>query len=178
VDHASASDERLHAALANRDVAALDELYARYAARCFPVVHWLAPDRASAEAILEAVFLDLWRHPERVTRATCTVEQWLLAECHRRAVVARRAAGLPLPSLPPLSALASSSTVAWAVAESLAELPEFQRLPLELAYFGGLDRAAIASRTDDSAAAIRTRLRVALTKLRALLAQRRLLVEE
>ena len=49
---------------------------------------------------------------------------------------------------------------------ALAELPREQREALELGYFGGLSQSEIAERTGQPLGTIKTRMRLALLKLR------------
>jgi RNA polymerase sigma-70 factor (ECF subfamily) len=53
-----------------------------------------------------------------------------------------------------------------ALAEALAELPVEQREVLKLAFFDGLSHAEIAARTEQPLGTIKTRLRLAMDKLR------------
>ena len=52
------------------------------------------------------------------------------------------------------------------VREALAELPVSQRAALELAYYEGLSHAEIAARLDQPLGTIKTRIRLAMIKLR------------
>ena len=52
------------------------------------------------------------------------------------------------------------------VAEALRELPAEQRQALELAYYSGLSQSEIAERTAQPLGTIKTRMRLAMQKLR------------
>jgi RNA polymerase sigma-70 factor (ECF subfamily) len=52
------------------------------------------------------------------------------------------------------------------VMAALAELPREQREALELGYFGGLSQSEIAERTGQPLGTIKTRMRLAMLKLR------------
>jgi RNA polymerase sigma-70 factor (ECF subfamily) len=56
------------------------------------------------------------------------------------------------------------------VLAALAELPGEQRQALELGYFGGLSQSEIAERTGQPLGTIKTRMRLAILKLRERLA--------
>ena len=49
---------------------------------------------------------------------------------------------------------------------ALAELPEAQRVALELAYFEGLSQSEIAERTGEPLGTIKTRMQLGMKKLR------------
>jgi RNA polymerase sigma-70 factor (ECF subfamily) len=53
------------------------------------------------------------------------------------------------------------------VASALAELPAEQREALELGYFGGLSQSEIAERTGQPLGTIKTRMRLAMQKMRS-----------
>ncbi|MSQ41586.1 MAG: sigma-70 family RNA polymerase sigma factor [Dehalococcoidia bacterium] len=66
---------------------------------------------------------------------------------------------------PPLEAeLAEERLV---VREAMTRLPAAQREVIELAYFSGMTQVEIASRTGDPLGTVKTRIRLALQKLRA-----------
>jgi len=52
------------------------------------------------------------------------------------------------------------------VVAALNELPQEQRQALELGYFGGLSQTEIAERTGQPLGTIKTRMRLAMLKLR------------
>ena len=59
-----------------------------------------------------------------------------------------------------------------AVQRALAQLPEAQRKPIQLAYYGGLTQVEIAQLLNEPLGTIKTRMRLGMQKLRVLLAQR------
>ena len=60
-----------------------------------------------------------------------------------------------------------------AIRVALASLPAAQRQAIELAYFGGFSQAEIAASHGEPLGTIKTRMRLALQKMRDLLATRR-----
>ncbi len=59
------------------------------------------------------------------------------------------------------------------VREALLGLPLLQRMAIELAYFEGLSHAEIAARLEQPLGTIKTRIRLALLKLRDVLTEGR-----
>ena len=57
-----------------------------------------------------------------------------------------------------------------AVQRALAQLPEAQRKPIQLAYYGGLTQVEIAQLLNEPLGTIKTRMRLGMQKLRVLLA--------
>ena len=62
--------------------------------------------------------------------------------------------------------LAEQSEERRIVLAALGELPTEQRKVLELAYYGGLSQAEIAEKTGEPLGTIKTRVRLAMQKLR------------
>ena len=183
-ERAGPTDETLIALVADGDEAALGQLYDRYATAVFSLAIRITRDQELAEDITQEVFLRVWRKA-----ATFTVERgrfatWLLSMTHHLAVdqVRRqrtrpRAAvstdevqvrGLPDPGtdIEEESWVRQQRALVWA---ALAHLPEAQRRPLELAYFGGLTQVEIAALLGDPLGTIKSRMRQGLLRLRNLL---------
>lgn len=161
----------------------LAALYDRTAA----LVHGLAlrvvgdPD-AAAEVTMD-VYLQVWRQAARWDAARGGPMAWLLTITRTRALDRRRAATLqrrhqaPLRASRALAATDSDPEVASMLAErgrvvraALLRLPAEQRRAVELAYFGGLSHAEIARTLAAPLGTVKTRIRSALLRLRALLA--------
>lgn len=170
----------------SRDVAALEEVYARYGKPVWSLARKVAGDDGVAEEVVQEAFLRLWTRVSDYDPARGRLLPWLLTIAHHRAIDElrrRRARGerdgldaaiftLEDPDAGPAdTAIAHDDREA--IRGALAALPEAQRRAIELAYFGGLSQAEIASRTGEPLGTIKTRMRLALRKLRDLLANRR-----
>ncbi len=178
--------------LAARDVAALDALYGRHARPTFALALKLLGDRELAEEVVQESFLKLWQRSHAFDRQRGRLLPWLLGVAHHRAVdtlrhrqvesrhrvhddsadVQDRGADVD----PELQALDSQR--AEAVALALARLPRTQRQALELAYFRGLTQSEIAAHLDQPLGTVKTRIRLAMQKLRASVEMQTLRVEE
>ncbi len=170
------------AALLNRmqrgDEGALAELYDAWSERVHSLAMHLLRDPRDAEDIVEETFWQAWQGAGRYDAARGAVGTWLLTICRSRAldrVRARRRRpedpaldDQPHPADPaasPDDALVASET-GRIVRAALAELPSEQRQALELAYFGGLSQSEIAARTNLPLGTVKTRMRLAINKLR------------
>jgi len=176
------SDEDLLAALVARDASALEELYARYGRLAFALaVHiTLAPE--IAEEVVQEAFLAVWRGAGSYQAGRSSVRTWLLSITHHRAIdaVRRRAARVqqaPLeeamaigdPSVADVWAEVARSLDAAQLRRALGALPAEQRESIELAYFQGLTYPEIAERMNVPLGTVKSRLRLGLARLRALL---------
>lgn len=167
------------------DENALGEFYDRW----FPVVNCLATrmlkSPTEAEDAVEETFWQAWRQADRFEPERGTVQSWLLTIARSRVLdrlrAMRRRREEPIEVTPidmsDLAASPSDPSLAVEHAErkrfvltALAELPQEQREALELGYFGGLSQSEIAHRLQLPLGTVKTRMRLAMTKLRESLA--------
>ncbi|MCS6802789.1 MAG: sigma-70 family RNA polymerase sigma factor [Chloroflexota bacterium] len=193
IDYQGAEDEVLVARLAAKDAAALEALYDRHARPVFSLALRMLGDVTAAEEIVQEVFLKLWRSPERFVASRGTFRSWILGVTHHRAVdelrsrraeSLRRVAGgeaeaetLRVPDTAPDPAEAAWRGVQHQIVRrALETLPTEQREVIELAYFKGLTHSEIAATLGEPLGTVKTRLRLAIQKLRAALAAEQLWV--
>lgn len=175
-------DEALVRRMADGDEQALGVLYDRWHAVVHGVVSRLLRQADDAEDIVEETFWQAWRQASRFDRTRGAVQTWLLTIARSRALdrvrALRRRHEEPLEgddgqvvvqqaaeSDPGLDAEASERRRL--VTAALAGLPIEQREALELGYFGGLSQTEIAERTGQPLGTVKTRMRLALQKLRS-----------
>jgi RNA polymerase sigma-70 factor (ECF subfamily) len=175
-------DSDLVDAMAAGDVHAMEVLYDRYNRAVFSFALRMLGDREHAEELLQEVFLRAWRQARKFSESRGTYITWLLSITHNMAIdEIRRLNRRPRkaessdpvlmlanvrddnPSVEEQALLGHARTV---VREAMAELPEAQRSALELAYFQGLSQREIAEYQDQPLGTIKTRMRLALRKLR------------
>jgi RNA polymerase sigma-70 factor (ECF subfamily) len=179
-------DALLVARMASGDERALAALYDRWETAVRAAAMRIVPDGAEADDVVEAVFWQAWRQAERFDGTRGGVGTWLLTIARSRALDARRALGrrredgevesldetdaaaVQLASPDPLDATAFDER-ARAVRDAVRQLPVDQRTALELGYFEGLSQSEIAERTGEPLGTIKTRMRLALKKLRSAL---------
>jgi RNA polymerase sigma-70 factor (ECF subfamily) len=78
--------ENLLSRVAQSDVAALSELYDRYAPRVFGLIAHILPSRAAAEEILQEVFARLWSESPSLRQEGGSVVAWLVVTAREAAV--------------------------------------------------------------------------------------------
>jgi RNA polymerase sigma-70 factor (ECF subfamily) len=185
-----ADDLKLVVRMQGGDETALGEFYDRW----FPIVSGLIArmlkSSADVEEVIEETFWQAWRQAQRYSPDRGSVQTWVLTIARTRALdrlrASRRLREEPLEeagvsegehaaSLAPRSTSDPALDVEHAerrqlVVAALAELPREQREALELGYFGGLSQSEISERTKQPLGTVKTRIRLALLKLRDRLA--------
>jgi RNA polymerase sigma-70 factor (ECF subfamily) len=177
VDYARALDEELIGLVAQRDERALERLYEKYGRAIYSLVLRMLRDPGRAEEVAQEVFLKVWRRPTSYVAGRGPFATWLLSVAHHRAVDelrARRHEPLPIdgPDADIPDDAEDLDELAWlrerrgAIRHALTALPDAQRAAIELAYFGGLTQREIADRLGQPLGTIKTRMRLAMQKLR------------
>lgn len=169
-----ATDAELVARLARLEQAAFVELYRRYGRRVYPLILRIVARESLAEEILQDVFLRLWTRPERYRPEAGHLLAWLLTVARNLSLDALRRehrfrghlsidehVHAVLPALRPLDA-----EVGMAVRDALLALPADQRRTMELAYYAGMTNEELAAHLGEPLGTVKSRLRLALGKLR------------
>ncbi len=175
------TDDELVAGLAAGRMASLERLYDRYSSLVFSVSLRVLYDWQLAEDVTQEVFLRLWQRPESFDPTRGRLLSWLMSVTRNRAIDERRKLSRrarsedqadPLPELTEHGA-DGDSPVALALAEvrravrgAMQSLPPSQRQVIELAYFGGLTQVEISERIGVPLGTVKTRVRLAMQKLR------------
>lgn len=178
VDVTLLSDEVLAERLVAGDVGALEQLYERHSRAVFSLALKLLSEREAAEEIVQETFLKLWQRPDAYSPERGRLIAWLLGVAHHRAVdrLRRRRLeqkyGASQQALEPLVTERDpvddvlQSLSGEAVARALRQLPTAQRVAVEMAYLRGLTQVEIATALGEPLGTIKTRLRLAMQKLR------------
>jgi RNA polymerase sigma-70 factor (ECF subfamily) len=159
------------------DEAALAALYDRWAQAVYSVVAHLLRDADGAEDVVEETFWQVWQRASSYDASRGTVRTWILTIGRSRALDRLRSrksnredvtTDLRLvrdPRSDP-SQMAEGAERRQLVYSALSELPEEQRLALELAYFRGLSQSEVATVLGEPLGTIKTRMRLGMQKLR------------
>jgi len=155
------------------DEQAMATLYDRYSRVVYSVALRVLRDPASAEDVLQDVFLGVWRKPETFISARGSLGGWLAVVARNRAIDTLRrkrpseqVEEIQLASPFNLADEAERNTLMQRARAILLHLPLEQRKTLEMAYFDGLTHTEIAEITGDPLGTVKTRIRSALLSLR------------
>ena len=171
-----AVDQALLEGLIRGDAAALGQLYDRFAPKAYAIACRVLEDPHDAEEVVQEAFLDLWRYATRYDPRRASVLGWIITLTRTRAIDKLRGAQVrerakqtllaqPKGASTDPEAAAALNQSAKQVQALLAELPNEQRDAIELAYWEGLSQSDIAQRTGAPLGTVKTRMRLALTRL-------------
>jgi RNA polymerase sigma-70 factor, ECF subfamily len=176
----NAEDAALVRRMVDADETALGALYDRWVRSLYSLVLHLLRDPDEAEDVVEETFWQAWRKADSYEPSKGAVSTWLLTIGRRKALDRLRArkrnredpledergfSDLPSTSPDPVSE-AEGSELREHIRTALRELPQEQREVLELGYFSGLSQAEIAEKTGQPLGTVKTRMRLAMQKLR------------
>ncbi len=176
-------DAALLRRMADGDESALAALYDRWVERVHTVAYWILQDTDEAEDVVEETFWQAWRSAARYDGARSAGSTWLVMIARSRALDRLRAqrrredwtaatstAGALLDEAmagePGTTAVPERGEHSAVLAEAIGALPSEQRQALELAFFGGLSHSEIAAQTAQPLGTVKTRIRLAMEKLR------------
>ncbi|MCB9482705.1 MAG: sigma-70 family RNA polymerase sigma factor [Dehalococcoidia bacterium] len=164
-----------------RDEGALADLYDLMGARAYGLAFRVLHDGAAAEDVVQNAFATLWEQADRLDPGRGSIEGLLLTIVHRRAVDAARSRqrqstrSAPLDVDPadgdptPMEVVVADDEAAERAREvraALQVLPEAQREVVMLSYFEGLSQIDIAARIEVPLGTVKSRLRLAMQRLR------------
>ena len=186
-DPSEPSDEELLERVGAGEQNAFEALYLRHADLVYSIALRVVADPGIAQDIAQEVFLRVWRHPALFDVSRGRFVSWLMSVARNRSVDEVRSRGrrrlrevTPAPGAddppdpqaidPQVAAQMSADRAD--VHEAMETLPQEQRLAIELAYFGGMTQQEIASVLDTPLGTVKTRVRLAMKKLRVSLGDR------
>jgi RNA polymerase sigma-70 factor (ECF subfamily) len=170
--------------IADAHTDAIQELYDRYNRLVFSVALAVLGDRAVAEEAMLDVFVRVWQGAKTYRPDRAKVNTWLVAITRHHAIDILRWQNsrpdvkslslndLPLsngPVVPDTEARVEVSLQRARIRSAVAQLPADQRQALILAYFKGYTHQQIADVLEQPLGTIKTRIRLAMQKLREIL---------
>lgn len=166
---------RLSAAFARGEDGALREVYDRHGGLVHRIALRLLGDPGDAEDVTQATFVSAWRGRDTFDPVHGSLPGWLAGIARRRAIDVLRAQARTRRDREVLAALrdtgdpldlARSVSDTVVVADALAELPEAQRVVLELAFFDDLTHRQISTVTGLPLGTIKSHVRRGMARLR------------
>jgi RNA polymerase sigma-70 factor, ECF subfamily len=171
------SDWSLLARIGQKDEVALSALYDRYVGLVFSEAKRILRNTRAAEEILQDLFYQIWRTPERFDGGKGSLAGWLLLSARNRAISRLRPENGRNDELDE-NGVALSLNVETHAAQNLlidkvrkviASLPGNQREALEHAYFEGMAYVEIAKKSGQPSEMVKTGIRDAMKALKKVL---------
>ena len=181
-------DEQLITLIANGEKDALEVFYNRYAQPVFSLARYMLRDQSLAEEATQDIFLNLWLKAASYNPDRGAPKSWFMSVAHHRIVdiIKSRKRRLQTSSSAPhelldLNPASGDNTEEAAhrniardeILEALGRLPEEQRRVLVMAYFEGYSQSEIAGRLGEPLGTVKTRARLGIQKLRAVMIEER-----
>jgi RNA polymerase sigma-70 factor (ECF subfamily) len=183
---AAVIDPKLLSRVAKGDFDAFGQLYDQSSVLLFTLACRILGNREEAAQLLQDVYLEVWRKVARYDVGRGTPVAWLVTLTRSRAIERVRSGASPgshgsaqpfhYPKTPtgedhvPVSVeTKEDSELRLTVAKAVAELPAAQREAVEMAYYHGLSHTEIAAKLQQPLGTVKTRIKLAMVKLRALL---------
>jgi RNA polymerase sigma-70 factor (ECF subfamily) len=169
--------------IARAQTEALGELYDRYGRLVYSLALHTVGDTTTAEEVTQDVFFRVWEKAGTYRPEQAKVSTWLVSITRNRAIDMLRKRGirpeghsigwedqndstfLGTNSRSP-EELADLEIQRQQIREAISRLPADQQRVLALAFFSGLSHSEIAARLGEPLGTVKTRIRMAMQKLR------------
>jgi RNA polymerase sigma-70 factor, ECF subfamily len=172
-------DAALMRRLLQRDVGAFEELYDRHSRLVYALVLRILQQAATAEEVVQDVFLQLWRNTALYDGSRGPFVPWLLTVARSRALDQLRLKSErqrrredqtdeppPLVAIPDFEGSLDEKRRATRVRELMNSLNPQQRRAIELAYFEGLSHSEIANALKEPLGTVKSWIRNGLLRLK------------
>ncbi len=148
-------------------------LFDRYSKVVYSVSLRVLREPASAEDVLQEIFMQVWRNPGTFLETKGSLGGWLAVVARNRSIDTLRrrkptdqVEEVALASSFNLAEEAERNNMMERARAAIVLLPAEQRKTLEMAFFDGLTHTEIAEMTGDPLGTVKTRIRSALLTLR------------
>lgn len=167
----------MRAVAERRDRAAFTEIFDHFTPRLESYLQRLGLDAGAAEEIAQEVMVTLWRKAEMFDPGKSSVATWLYRIARNRRIDLSRRNRMDYvdPQSPAILDIAEERRFETeiddfqrddAVRDLIVDLPAEQQALVRLAFYDGLSHAEIAARTKLPLGTVKSRLRLAFTRLR------------
>ena len=182
--HPELDDHQLIQKIAVEDKAALEALYDRYSSSVYSLAMYMLRHDALAEEVTQEIFLNIWLKAASFKADRGEPRSWIMSVAHhkivdlirsrRRALTMTDPEGYETLELLPAKQPSTEEQVEHnlereRILGAMATLPEAQREVLFLAYYEGYSQSEMASKLGQPLGTIKTRVRLAMKKLRIVL---------
>ena len=166
----------LVAALRQKENQAFSYLYEHYAGALYGVIKQIVADAELSNDVLQETLVNIWRRIETYDETKGRLFTWMLNIARNAAIDKTRSKGfnqsqrqIPLDGAETIQASVRPGIDDYGLKKIILKLKDEQRLLIDLSYFQGYTHEQIATALHIPLGTVKTRIRSALTQLRALL---------
>ncbi len=159
----------------SKDRQAFAVLFRHFAPRVKAYMRRLGADDAAAEELMQEAMIMVWRRAQTYDPKLAAVSTWVFTIARNKRIDGLRRMARPEidPNDPTLmqdptqpDVIVNQAEAAAKVRAALGRLPEEQAEAMRLAYYEGLTQSEIATRLDTPLGTVKSRMRLALQRLR------------
>ena len=165
----------LVAALQNKDDQAFSYLYENYSGALYGVIKQIVADAELSNDVLQEPFVNIWKRMDTYDAAKGRLFTWMLNIARNAAIDKTRSKGFQQSQKQiPLDGEVIQPSVRpgiddYGLKKLILKLKDEQRLLIDLSFFQGFTHEQIATALHIPLGTVKTRIRSALTQLRALM---------
>ena len=186
VDYEQYDDHQLLYQITLEEKPALEALYTRYITPVYSLAMFMLKHPALAEEVTQEIFLNIWLKAASYKGDRGEPRAWIMSVAHHKIVdvirARRRTQNLTEPAdyetldMLPSGQISTEEQVERSlererIVKAMEVLPPAQKEVIVLAYFEGYSQSEMATRLNQPLGTIKTRVRLAMQKLRTVLEQ-------
>ena len=168
-------ENELVASLRKKNDEAFNYLYEQYSGALYGVIKQIVGDAELSNDVLQEAFVNIWRRIDSYDETKGRLFTWMLSIARNAAIDKTRSKGFQQSQLQiPLDGEVIQPSVRpgiddYGLKKLILKLKDEQRLLIDLSYFQGYTHEQIATALHIPLGTVKTRIRSALTQLRALI---------
>ena len=184
MDYQELEDRQIIKLVASMDKGALEALYGRYSTPVYSLAMYMLRNEALAQEVTQEIFLNIWLKASSFNADRGEPRSWIMSVAHhkvvdlirsrRRSTIMTDPADYETLDLLPSGQISTEEQVGRnlereRIMKAMEVLPKAQREVILLAYFEGYSQSAMAEKLSQPLGTIKTRVRLAMQKLRIVL---------
>jgi RNA polymerase sigma-70 factor (ECF subfamily) len=169
-------EAELVASLRNKDEEGFSYLYEHYSGALYCVIRQIVQDTETSNDVLQETFVNIWKRIDQYDASKGRLFTWMLNVARNAAIDKTRSKGFQqsqkqfsIGDAEMVHMPVTQGSDDYGLKKVIGKLKEEQRLLIDLSYFQGFTHEQIAKALDMPLGTVKTRIRTALTQLRALL---------
>lgn len=169
-------ESELVAALRQKENQAFSYLYDHYSGALYGIINQIVADTELSNDVLQETYVNIWRRIDTYDASRGRLFTWMLNIARNAAIDKTRSKGfqqsqrqISLADGEMIPAIVRPGVDDLGLKKMILKLKDEQRLLIDLSYFQGFTHEQIAKALDIPLGTVKTRIRSALTQLRALL---------